>query len=243
MLWSLETLRRLTLGALDGEVGHVRDVLFDDEDWRVRYVAADAGQWGFGKRVLLGTEALRAPDPEAGTLEVQLRIQEVREAPETDEGPISRIREIALRRHHGWPAYWKKALTDEGVPVREEADGTLTTGIAAGGPGALDATADAARLYGIRELAGFAASDRDGPFGTIADAMVDVERWTVVYLLVEAPGVDGRLLVSADWTTAIDRAGRTVHLGFARAARAALRPVNLFAADTLPAIGTRLPPG
>jgi hypothetical protein len=45
------------------------------------------------------------------------------------------------------------------------------------------------------------------------------------------------------WRPADGRAGRTVHVGFDRAARAALHPVNLFASDTLPAIGARLPPG
>jgi len=40
MLHSVKGLRGYKLGALDGEIGRVEDLYFDDKDWVVRYVVA-----------------------------------------------------------------------------------------------------------------------------------------------------------------------------------------------------------
>ena len=37
--------------AIDGEIGHVENFLFDNEDWRLRYLIVDTSNWGFGNRV------------------------------------------------------------------------------------------------------------------------------------------------------------------------------------------------
>ncbi|MEP7246109.1 MAG: PRC-barrel domain-containing protein [Gammaproteobacteria bacterium] len=36
--------------ASDGEIGKVTDVYFDDEDWVVRYLVVDTGDWLIGRR-------------------------------------------------------------------------------------------------------------------------------------------------------------------------------------------------
>ena len=48
-------LRNFTeqLGALDGEIGHVKDFYFDDQISVVRYVVADTGSWLAGRKVLI----------------------------------------------------------------------------------------------------------------------------------------------------------------------------------------------
>ena len=50
------------VSAADGDVGVVRDFLFDDETWRVRYLVVDTGTWLFGKRVLLRQETIQQVD-------------------------------------------------------------------------------------------------------------------------------------------------------------------------------------
>jgi sporulation protein YlmC with PRC-barrel domain len=39
--------------AEDGEIGHVKDVLVDDEAWAIRYLAVDTEHWWTGKTVLV----------------------------------------------------------------------------------------------------------------------------------------------------------------------------------------------
>lgn len=222
MLRTLDGLRRLALATRDMDAGIVRDVLFDDHGWAIRYVAADAGQWMFGKRVLIAPEALG--EPEADRIPVRMTLDELRTQPEVGEDPPSRLREVALRRHHGWPAYWEDALRDEGVPVRREADGTLTTGQDAGTP---DPTQEAASLFGARELEGAAIAGADGaPAGTLADVAVDLDARTVAAWVVARP--DGtRALVPTALTRSLDRVGRRLVLAEDAAALAARPPARI----------------
>ena len=59
MLQSLKQLYGDKLGASDGEIGHVKDFYFDDQNWAVRYVVADTGSWLPGRQVLYLSPCLR----------------------------------------------------------------------------------------------------------------------------------------------------------------------------------------
>ena len=57
MLQSIKQLYGEKLGASDGEIGQVKDFYFDDQNWVVRYVVADTGNWLTGRQVLLSPHA------------------------------------------------------------------------------------------------------------------------------------------------------------------------------------------
>ena len=59
MLRPISTLKGLTVGALDGDIGSVYDVYFDSKQWTVRYFVVDTGTWLSGRRVLVSPMALR----------------------------------------------------------------------------------------------------------------------------------------------------------------------------------------
>src|SRR5665213_3982367 len=58
MLRSIKQLYGDKLGASDGEIGHVKDFYFDDQNWAVRYVVADTGSWLTGRLVLISPHSL-----------------------------------------------------------------------------------------------------------------------------------------------------------------------------------------
>ena len=74
MLQSIKQLYGNKLGASDGEIGHVKDFYFDDQNWVVRYLVADTGSWLAGRQVLhlapcfrqvfRAESPAREPDPE-----------------------------------------------------------------------------------------------------------------------------------------------------------------------------------
>jgi hypothetical protein len=83
-----QTVRELKgdrIRAVDGVVGFIKDVRFDDAGWKVRYLEVDIGEWLPGRRVLIDTQHM-APDamrdPNGTTVSVQLTCEEVRNAPE-----------------------------------------------------------------------------------------------------------------------------------------------------------------
>ena len=57
MLQSIKQLCGEKLGASDGDIGHVKDFYFDDQNWVVRYVVADTGNWLPGRQVLISPYA------------------------------------------------------------------------------------------------------------------------------------------------------------------------------------------
>jgi hypothetical protein len=57
MLQSIKQLYGNKLGASDGDIGHVKDFYFDDQNWAVRYLVADTGSWLPGRQVLLSPHA------------------------------------------------------------------------------------------------------------------------------------------------------------------------------------------
>jgi hypothetical protein len=57
MLHSVKHLYGDKLGALDGDIRHVKDFLFDDQSGLVRYLVADTGGWLSGRQVLISPHA------------------------------------------------------------------------------------------------------------------------------------------------------------------------------------------
>ena len=50
MLFAVSGLIGCPVQASDGDVGVVKDFLFDDESWKVRWMAVEAGPWLAGRR-------------------------------------------------------------------------------------------------------------------------------------------------------------------------------------------------
>jgi hypothetical protein len=83
-----QTVRELKgdrIRAVDGVIGFIKDVRFDDRGWKVRYLEVDIGEWLPGRRVLIDTHYM-APDamrdPNGTSVRVELTCDQVRNAPE-----------------------------------------------------------------------------------------------------------------------------------------------------------------
>ena len=48
--------------ASDGHVGSVKDFLFDDQSWKVRWMVVDSGNWLPGRQVLVHPSAIAPLD-------------------------------------------------------------------------------------------------------------------------------------------------------------------------------------
>ena len=52
MLNKAKTLKGYKLHSLDGEIGKVKELYFDDRHWTIRYLVAETGNWLTGRQVL-----------------------------------------------------------------------------------------------------------------------------------------------------------------------------------------------
>ena len=77
--------------AQDGQIGHVDDLIFDDADWVIRYVAVDTRNWIPGRKVLITPDSIADLNWEEQTAHVNLSCETIRHSPEYDpSSPVNR---------------------------------------------------------------------------------------------------------------------------------------------------------
>lgn len=95
------------LNAVDGEIGHVEDFLFDDETWELRYAIVDTGSWWPGKKVLLRPRWIERVSWAEQVMYTALSRDRVRNSPDWNpDEPLSRDYELRLHKHYGYAPDW-----------------------------------------------------------------------------------------------------------------------------------------
>ena len=90
MLRSLHVMLDYGLAATDGELGRVKDFLFDDESWIVHYLVAETGDKADRRKVLIVPFALGLPEWESKRISVRLTRDQVLKSPPVEaDMPIS----------------------------------------------------------------------------------------------------------------------------------------------------------
>jgi hypothetical protein len=90
MLHKTSRLLGFHLIATDGEIGHVDDILVD-ENWTVRYLVVDTSNWIGGKSVLISPAALEKVDSPAKELRVRMKREEIEHSPSVETADIELI--------------------------------------------------------------------------------------------------------------------------------------------------------
>lgn len=215
MLIAFETIAGSTLSGTDGVVGTVNDLLFDSEQWIVRYVVVDTGKWLPGRRVLLPASVLGPADWKQHAFTVPLTRQAVEDSPDVDtQRPVSRQQEAKLMSHYSVPYYWGPA----GVALVGSGPGTVplqahNSPLQAGG-----SDADASGLRSAEEVKGYYIHATDGDIGHVEEFVIDDESWAVQYIVVDTKNwLPGRsVLISPHWIGSISWADATVRANMTR---------------------------
>jgi hypothetical protein len=195
MLRNLKELQDYTLRAEDGQIGMVREFYFDDRQWTIRYLVADAGGWLTRRLVLIAPEALGTPQWDEHVLPVRLTRDQVRNSPDIDTAkPVSRQREAELRSYYGWPVYWE--TTAASLPTQTVVAPQQQMPAPTGDP----------HLRSTTEVAGARLEASDGEVGHVADILIEDETWAIRYLVIDTrnwwPG--RKVVISPDWVTGIN---------------------------------------
>lgn len=106
---SAKTLRGFAVRARDGCIGHVDDLIVQDDIWELRYFVLDTGKWWTGRKVLIAPQWAESINWGERTVHVNMSVQAVRTSPEWDPNvSLERDYETRLFRHYGLPSYWGK---------------------------------------------------------------------------------------------------------------------------------------
>ncbi len=188
MLRSIKQLYGDKLGASDGDIGHVKDFYFDDQNWVVRYVVADTGSWLPGRQVLLSPHAFGS-FPQAGkVLPVNLTRKQIEGSPAIEtHKPVSRQYQEEYYRYYGWPCYWQgNGLWGmSGFPILEVPPEPLPSE-SAGRDGRHHEPGPAeAHLRSTQAVNGYHLQASDGMAGHVCDFMMDAQSWAIRQLVIK----------------------------------------------------------
>lgn len=107
MLRSIEDMEKCDVQANDGAIGHVRDFIFDDDSWVVRYAVVDTCGWLLGREVLISPISIGLVDSKKKHLQVLLDRDQIENSPDFDRDILlSRRYERRYVSHYSHPCYW-----------------------------------------------------------------------------------------------------------------------------------------
>lgn len=204
MLRSIDSLLGYTIAATDGNVGKSQDFLFHDNDWAIRYLVVDTGDWLPGRKVLLTPEALGSPNFVGKIFPVELTCEQIEKSPPLEKDkPVSRQHEHEIHLHYAWPAYWGAEVLGPPASATEQREPEGDS-----------------HLRSAKEVSGYHIEATDGKIGHVEDFIVDDDAWVVRYLVIDTKNwLPGRkVLVSPQWADSVSWTSRQVKVGLSREA-------------------------
>ncbi|MCW8964202.1 MAG: PRC-barrel domain-containing protein [Gammaproteobacteria bacterium] len=98
-----------SVSASDENAGRVDDIIIDDSNWVIRYLAIDTGHVIPDRKVLINTEWIDSVSWEKESVFLDLTHEAVLECPPFDpDEAVNREYEVRLYDYHGRPRYWEK---------------------------------------------------------------------------------------------------------------------------------------
>jgi hypothetical protein len=235
MLFVISGLNGFAVAATDGRLGTVKDFLFDDRSWRVRWLVVDTGTWLSGRKVLIHPSAIAPLEygPVSGgglpmmgfgpdtVLAVRLTRQQIEASPDIGEHePVSMQMQSHLYDYYGWDPYWgtnyfgMNAMASPMSPPplfadsMRRADSDTETHPGDGDP----------HLRSAAEVNGYHIHATDGDIGHVENFLADDASWDIRYLIVATrnwwPG--RHVLIAPFAVKDIDWSQRHVQLGVSR---------------------------
>jgi uncharacterized protein YrrD len=108
-LRSCKDVRGYHVQAINGQIGHVSDFIFDDHDWTIRYLVIDTSNWLHGREVLIATSWISDISWGESKVFVNVTVEKVRKSPPFDpSAPVNRDYEDRIYDYYGRSKYWDK---------------------------------------------------------------------------------------------------------------------------------------
>jgi len=186
MLRSAAQLFGHRLTAADGDLGHVTDLFFDDQEWAIRYLIVKTGSWLSDRHVLISPRSVDRIDDHGKMLLAGLTRKQVEACPLIDtQKPISRQYEEAYHQHYGYSYYWQgNALWGTSaypmvLPIPEPVPAGSRNDVVTGVRNAVP------HLRSMVEIIGYHLQAQDGTIGKLSDTMFDERSWAIRRLAIE----------------------------------------------------------
>ena len=195
-LRNLADLHSYHLQARDGEIGRLKEILFDDQYWSVRYLIIHTGNWLRGKDVLILPSMVTAIEEDKESVDVDLTREQIENSPDADTSlPISRHYENDYYGHYGLNPYWLDDPLPEDMPEISPAPTEQQP-----------REPDQPHLRSSNAVTDYRLHAQDGEIGHVEDFILDDMDWSIRYLEINTrnwlPGK--HVLIAPIWIHSID---------------------------------------
>jgi hypothetical protein len=193
-MWDCEQLIGLTVSAVDGELGQLTDLCFDDERWVIRYFVVDSGASDGQVLIAPGIDELADDIANAAPM------ADVRTT--GDEG-----------------LDWDMVMADADTLVGPATlRGTCDRTEPAAAPGQELATGFDVHLQRVAEVRGYRVVASDGEVGRVEGFLISESSWAIEYVIVQtgAGHAARKVVLLPSWIRGIDRADGRVSLAVPR---------------------------
>src|SRR6478672_9176955 len=120
MMRSLKQFYGAKVSATDGEIGAVKDFYFDGQNWTIRYLLVDTGDWLAARKVILSPHSLAGRPVCGKPIRVNLTRKKIEKSPSIDSHePVLRQHEEQYHKYYGWPLYRSASATEMVGPQPE----------------------------------------------------------------------------------------------------------------------------
>jgi sporulation protein YlmC with PRC-barrel domain len=107
-LRSCDEIINYHIQASDGEIGHLQEMLIDEDTWKVNYFIANTSNWWLGHQVLIDPQEITDISWGNAKIYVNMTQQQVQNAPLFDpEVPRNREQELGVYLHYDRDGYWE----------------------------------------------------------------------------------------------------------------------------------------
>lgn len=185
----LKYLKNYSLQTKDEKKANIKDFLFDEHKWILRYAEADFGSFLFSKRQLIPRVFFGQPDESASVWPIEIKREEIERCPLPDAHmPVSREFEAKMNEYFEIDNYWAPDLmppagatgtyfpprpVDPPEPVKEEINEKK-----------LDS-----KLRSFKEIKGYEIEAENGTFGEVYDLITDTKDFQIVYIIIDTEGL------------------------------------------------------
>lgn len=192
----------------DGTKGKIKDFLFDEDTWIVRYMEADFGSFFKDKRILIPGVKFMEPGWNKQLFPVQLTKEEIGNSPSPEaDQPVSKRFEQQLGKYYNYMWPWSYSVAPGAIgsyPVRPFTipEKTVT-----------EEQVDT-NLRSLKEVTGYDIHAFDGNIGHLEDLITEEADWQIVYVIADTGGLfsSRKVILSVGWLKKISYSRKEVFM-------------------------------
>lgn len=223
MLFRTSSTTGFRVQATDGSIGFVRDLLFDDATWKIRWLVIDTGQFEPGRQVIIPPQAVGQTVHDQEQILVSLTRAQIEGSPGIEaDAPVSRQMEQHTSDYYGWDPYWgETAFGSNAIASPVSAPPLFGTDLPLEtGPALAPGAEGDAHLRSMAAVTGYHIHTEDGEIGHLEDFQADDRSWDIKYLAINTSNWwrGAHVLIVPQAVRGFDWSGRALHVALTRQA-------------------------